>query len=72
MGKAWDLYPVIVGLMQWGTAISAILPAPVRLVDGRSGLPVIARSSRGVPPPVRQADIRVAPGSSLKTLAAAD
>ncbi|WP_328395778.1 winged helix-turn-helix transcriptional regulator [Nocardia sp. NBC_00416] len=41
--KAWELYPVIVGLMQWGDRHLAD-PAgpPVRLVDNRSGKPVVA------------------------------
>ncbi|MGW1738083.1 winged helix-turn-helix transcriptional regulator [Nocardia sp. NPDC001965] len=41
--KAWELYPVIVGLMQWGERHLADPAGPaVRLVDGRTGTPVVA------------------------------
>lgn len=68
-GKAWDLYPVIVGLMQWGDRyLGDPAGPPVQLIDNRSGKPVIAalvpQGTTTCAPP----DIRVEPGNSLKTL----
>jgi DNA-binding HxlR family transcriptional regulator len=67
--KAWDLYPVIVGLMQWGDRYLGDADGPpVHLVDDSSGIPVIAalvpQGTATCSPP----DIRVVPGKSLKTL----
>jgi DNA-binding HxlR family transcriptional regulator len=67
--KAWDLYPVIVGLMQWGDRhLGDPDGAPVQLIDTTSGMPVIAavvpQGTATCSPP----DIRVEPGDSLKTL----
>jgi DNA-binding HxlR family transcriptional regulator len=70
-GKAWDLYPVIVGLMQWGDRhLGDPAGPPVQLIDSKSGLPVIAalvpQGTATCAPP----DIRIEPGNSLKALPA--
>jgi DNA-binding HxlR family transcriptional regulator len=67
--KAWDLYPVLVGLMQWGDRYLGDADGPpVHLVDNSSGKPVVAalvpQGTATCSPP----DIRVVPGKSLKTL----
>jgi DNA-binding HxlR family transcriptional regulator len=58
--KAWALYPVLVGLMQWG---EQYLPGPrapsVRLIDQATGKPVIAAVVPDDTPTCSPADIQV-------------
>lgn len=61
--RAWELYPVIVSLMQWG---DRHLPDParpaVRLVDNRSGQPVVAALVPAGSPTCAPADVTVVTG----------
>ncbi|MFF0500059.1 winged helix-turn-helix transcriptional regulator [Nocardia aobensis] len=68
--KAWDLYPVVVGLMQWGDRYLAD-PAgpPVRLVDGRTGREVVAAVVPADTPACDPADIEVIAGASIRRVA---
>ena len=67
--KAWDLYPVIVGLMQWGDRYLGDRDGPpVQLIDTTIGMPVIAAVVPQGTATCSPADIRVEPGDSLKTL----
>ena len=66
--KAWDLYPVIVGLMQWGDRyLSDPDGPPVRLVDSRTGKPVVAAIVPHDSPACSPADLQALPGKSLRT-----
>ncbi|WP_216911319.1 winged helix-turn-helix transcriptional regulator [Nocardia noduli] len=65
--KAWELYPVLVGLMQWGDRyLGDPTGPPVRLVDSVSGQPVMAAVVPSDAAVCSPADIRVEPGESLK------
>lgn len=67
--KAWDLYPVIVGLMQWGDRyLGDPDGAPVRLVDTRTGEHVVAALVPASAPTCSPADIEVEPGEAFKTV----
>lgn len=67
--KAWDLYPVIVGLMQWGERyLGDPEGPPIQLVDNKSGRPVVAAIVPVGTATCTPSDIRVEPGASLKVL----
>ncbi|WP_433253545.1 winged helix-turn-helix transcriptional regulator [Streptosporangium sp. CA-135522] len=70
--KAWALYPVMVGLMQWGDRYLADGDAePVRLVDRHSGKAVVAALVTDDTATCAPADVGVRPGRSFKTVPAA-
>lgn len=57
---AWELYPVVVGLMQWGDRHLTGGDGPaVRLVDTRTGKPVVAALVTTDAPTCAPADITV-------------
>ncbi|GAB3836297.1 winged helix-turn-helix transcriptional regulator [Dactylosporangium cerinum] len=67
--KAWDLYPVIVGLMQWGDRyLGDSAGPPVQLIDRTSGRPVVAALVPQGTPSCAPSDLEVAPGGSLRTV----
>ncbi|MCM3885282.1 helix-turn-helix domain-containing protein [Frankia sp. R82] len=67
--KAWDLYPVVVGLMQWGDRyLGDGDGTPVQLIDTNSGKPVIAAVVPHDTPTCAPSDITVQPGDALRTL----
>ncbi|CAO5163116.1 putative transcriptional regulator, HxlR family [Frankia sp. AiPs1] len=67
--KAWDLYPVVVGLMQWGDRHLGDGDAPpVHLIDVNSGKPVIAALVPHDAPTCAPSDITVQVGDSLTIL----
>lgn len=67
--KAWDLYPVIVGLMQWGDRHRDDgAGAPVHLIDAASGKPVIAAIVPFDSPTCAPSDLIVRPGDCLRVL----
>ncbi len=69
--KAWGLYPVMVGLMQWGDRYLADSDGPpVRLVDRRTGRPVVAAIVTDDSEVCAPSDVAVLPGDSLRTLPA--
>ncbi|MEU6563023.1 winged helix-turn-helix transcriptional regulator [Nocardia nova] len=69
--KAWDLYPVVVGLMQWGDRYLADPEGPpVRLVDARSGHEVVAAVVPVDTPACDPADIHVVAGESIRRVTA--
>ena len=71
--KAWDLYPVLAGLVQWGDRhLGDPDGPPVQLIDERSGRPVVAALVPEGTPSCAPADIQVAPGGSLRTVAGHD
>ncbi|GGL01947.1 winged helix-turn-helix transcriptional regulator [Nocardia jinanensis] len=60
--KARELYPVIVGLMQWGERHLTDPAGPaVRLVDGRTGTPVSAAAVPAGSPTCEPKEIAVVP-----------
>lgn len=66
--KAWALYPVIVGLMQWGDRyLSDPDGPPVQLIDNGSGKPVMAAIVPQGTTTCSPHDLRVQPGKSLRT-----
>ena len=67
--KAWGLYPVMVGLMQWGDRYLADGDGPpVHLVDRRTGRPVITALVTDDSDVCAPSDIAMLPGPSLRTL----
>ncbi|MGF7236907.1 MAG: winged helix-turn-helix transcriptional regulator [Frankia sp.] len=69
--KAWDLYPVVVGLMQWGDRyLGDGEGPPVQLIDSDTGKPVIAAIVPHDSPTCVPSNITVKPGESLKVLPA--
>lgn len=68
--KAWDLYPVLVGLMRWGDRhLGDPAGPPIRLVDRRTGRPVVAAVVPEGTPACAPGDLDVEAGESLRTLA---
>jgi len=67
---AWDLYPVLVGLLQWSTRY---LPdpdgAPLELRDRRTGEPVVAAVVPASAAQLQPWDVEVVPGPGLRLLA---
>lgn len=67
--KAWDLYPVIVGLMQWGDRhLGDGAGPPIQLTDVTTGQPVMAAIVPQGTPTCAPADLRIDPGDSIKLL----
>ncbi|SNQ51067.1 putative transcriptional regulator, HxlR family [Frankia canadensis] len=65
--KAWDLYPVVVGLMQWGDRYLGDGDGPpVHLVDTVTGRPVIAAVVPHDTATCAPSTITVVPGASCR------
>ncbi|MFC8526015.1 winged helix-turn-helix transcriptional regulator [Nocardia sp. NPDC057227] len=61
--KAWELYPVVVGLMQWGDRhLTGPDGPPVALVETRTGKPVVAALVPVDTPTCAPADVTVVTG----------
>ncbi|MFF2082700.1 winged helix-turn-helix transcriptional regulator [Nocardia sp. NPDC058176] len=65
--KAWDLYPVIVGLMQWGDRYLGDADGPpIQLTDVTTGKTVVAAIVPQGTPTCSPSDLRVEPGDSIR------
>lgn len=67
--KAWDLYPVMAGLMQWADRHLAEGPGTtVNLVDRRTRVPLVAALVPAGTPTCPPSEVDVEPGELLRTL----
>ena len=65
---AWDLYPVLVGLMQWGDTWFNDGEPPLRLVERSTGEPVRAAVVAGRVEELAPTSVRWKPGPSFHTI----
>jgi len=66
---AWGLYPVVVGLMQWGDAYLGDDQPPLLLVDRHSGRRVKVAVVPEDTPELAPRDVERRPGPTFRTLA---
>lgn len=66
--KAWGLYPVLVGLMQWGDTYLVDGEPPWRLVDRDTGQPVKAAVVPTGTDELEASDVRWRPGPAFRAL----